>query len=314
MPVPNQRRTLVMGEALVDVVTTATGETTTHVGGSPLNVAVGLARLEHPAVLATHIAADDHGRLIAEMMSREGVELTPASTDLARTSTARAQLDESGAATYEFDVDWPELVGLPTDVGHVHTGSIGSWYSPGCTSVERALAEAREYATTSYDPNVRPALMGDAIVERERVERLLAHVDVVKCSDEDASWLYPDRDEKDVVRRWAGLGPRLVVVTRGAHGCFAALSKGDGEIEMAGRRVPVIDTVGAGDSFMSGLISGLLDARLLGGAESRRRMLLATLDDIQPALERATRTSSLTVTRAGSQPPTRQELRSHTSP
>lgn len=310
MPHPNQRRTLVIGEALVDVVRATDGSVTEHVGGSPLNVAMGLARLEHPSVLATHLAQDDHGRLIASLLEQEGVELTSASFDVERTSTAHATLAADGSAAYEFDLAWPAVTDLPTDVGHVHTGSIGSWLLPGAASVLSALQAASAYATVSYDPNVRPTLMQNHDADRATIEAAVAASDVVKSSDEDAEWLYPGETVEDIAKRWATMGPRLVVITRGSQGAHAVLSEDDGEIDVAGRIVTVADTVGAGDSFMSGLISGLLDARLLGGHESRRRLRLATLDDIQPALERATLTSSITVTRHGSQPPHRDEIRS----
>ena len=309
MPHPNQRRTLVIGEALIDVVHELNGNTVEHVGGSPLNVAVGLARLGHDALLATHLGPDAHGQLITDLLAREHVTVTTESIDLERTSTAQATLAADGSATYEFDLAWPGIQELPGDIGHLHTGSIGSWLQPGAESVLTALREAHPTTTISYDPNVRQTLMRTPEVERQHVEETLAHVDVVKASDEDVAWLYPDSDLRDIARHWATLGPRLVVVTRGGEGAFAVLSQQDGEIEVAGRQVRVADTVGAGDSFMSGLISGLLDARLLGGDESRRRLLLASLDDVQPALERAVLTSSITVTRHGSQPPSRNDIR-----
>lgn len=309
MPHPNQRRTLVIGEALIDVVSDARGHVSEHVGGSPLNVAVGLTRLEHPAVLATHIGPDERGRLITDLLAAEGVEVTEASHDLPRTSTAAATLAPDGSATYDFDLEWPAVSALPSDVGHVHTGSIGSWLQPGARSVVEALQTAQASATTSYDPNVRPTLMRDPETERAHVEEMLQFVDVVKSSDEDAQWLYPGEEVEVIAQHWSKLGPRLVVITRGEAGAHAVLSNGDGHIDLAGHRVDVADTVGAGDSFMSGLISGLLDARLLGGDESRRRLLVASLDDVQPALERATQTSAVTVTRHGSQPPHRTEIR-----
>ena len=307
MPHPNTRCTLVIGEALIDVVHGRDGSVAEHVGGSPLNVAVGLSRLGHRAVLATHLADDAHGQLITDLLAREGVELTASSLDLAATSTAQAHLADDGSATYDFSIDWPAITGLPDDAGHVHTGSIGASLQPGVESVTAALGAAQRYATTSFDPNVRPTLMASPDVERARIEGQLAHVDVVKSSDEDALWLYPGQELRDIAQHWASLGPRLVVITRGGDGAFAMLSKKDGEIDLAGRSVTVADTVGAGDSFMSGLLSGLLDARLLGGLESRRRLATADIDAVKPALYRAIATSAITVTRHGSQPPTRDE-------
>lgn len=308
MSQPSTRRTLVIGEALVDVVHELDGSVAEHVGGSPLNVAMGLARLGHPAVLATHLARDTHGRLITDLLTAEHVEITEASFDLKATSTAQATLHEDGAATYEFQIDWPDVTGLPENVGHVHAGSIGAFLAPGADSVTDALARLHNEVTTSFDPNVRPTLMGTPETERTRVERTLAHVDVAKSSDEDAHWLYPDMSTREIAEHWATLGPRIVVITRGGDGALVLVGSDGGEIDIAGRRVDVADTVGAGDSFMSGFISGLLDAGLLGGTESRRRLQIASVDAIRPALERAVLTSSITVTRHGSNPPTRVEI------
>lgn len=308
MPQPNTRTTLVIGEALIDVVHHLDGQVDEHVGGSPLNVAVGLARLGHTAVLATHLGDDERGRRIRDLLTDEDVEVTMSSFDLAETSTARATLREDGAATYEFSLEWPPVTGLPHDVEHVHTGSIGASLEPGAASVLDALRAAHADATTSFDPNVRPTLMQTPEIERARVEQFLQHVDVVKSSDEDAEWLYPGRSLRDIARSWAELGPHVVVITRGGDGAFVVVGTEGEEVDLAGHSVDVVDTVGAGDSFMSGLISGMLDAGLLGGTEARRRLALAHADDIKPSLERALLTSAKTVTRAGSNPPSRDEV------
>ena len=149
--------------------------------------------------------------------------------------------------------------------------------------------------------------MGSPDDERERVEQFCGYVDVIKSSDEDAQWLYPGLSVEKTAELWAGLGPRLVIITRGGDGAHVRLAE-SGTFEVAGRSVEVADTVGAGDSFMSGLISGLLDLGLLGGVEARQRLAHAREDDVRPALARAIATSSTTVTRAGSNPPTREEI------
>lgn len=308
MPQPNTRTTLVIGEALIDVVHHLDGRVEEHVGGSPLNVAVGLARLGHPAVLATHLGDDARGHRIRDLLTDEGVEVTVSSFDLTSTSTAEATLAQDGAATYDFALEWPAVSGLPRDVEHVHTGSIGAALEPGAASVLEAMRAAHADATTSFDPNIRPSLMQSPTVERARVEELLRYVDVVKSSDEDATWLYPEHSVQQIAHLWAEMGPRLVVITRGGEGAFVVIAANGEEIDLAGHSVEVADTVGAGDSFMSGLISGLLDAGLLGGLQARRRLEVAPTDDIRPSLERALLTSATTVTRAGSNPPRRAEV------
>lgn len=134
---------------------------------------------------------------------------------------------------------------------------------------------------------------------------LIAQSDVVKASDEDIDWLYQATPE-DVAARWLALGPALVLITRGPHGVFAAI--GAETAQFPTQPVHVVDTVGAGDSFMSGLLSGLLDAGLLGGPEGRTRLAAATLADIVPAIDRALACAHITVSRAGANPPRRNEL------
>lgn len=299
---------LVIGEALIDIVIPLDGEPAEHVGGSPANVAIGLSRLGHPTRLATHIGTDPRGARIAELMAAESVGLSSDSITAERTPTAAATLDAAGVATYQFDLDWrlePERVSLPAG-GHVHTGSIAATLSPGGAAVAAMVAAAREQATVSYDPNARPSLMGDPAEARVAIEALISQSDVVKASDEDAAWLYPGTPVVEVLQNWAALGPAVCAMTQGGAEAVVLVA---GQVH----RLPtlpttVVDTVGAGDSFMAGLISGLLDAGLLGGQPARARLYAATWDDVLPAVQRALACAAITVSRAGANPPTRAEL------
>jgi fructokinase len=307
-PVPV--RTLVIGEALVDAVTDASGSVTEHVGGSPANVAFGLAALDHPVDLATWIATDERGRRIEAVCRERGVALTPGSQDAPFTTVAHATLDASGAATYVFDIDWrlAPIADL-TAYGHVHTGSIAAVLEPGGADVRAALAAARATgATVSYDPNARPSLMGAPSDARRLIEEAIASADVVKLSDEDVEWLCPGEPLEDVVATWGTLGPALLVVTRGGAGAVVSVPA-TGEVEsLPAPVVDVVDTVGAGDSFMAGLVSGLLDAGLLGGPAQRESLRAAALATVAPAVRRALRTGALTVERAGAHAPHRTDL------
>ena len=300
---------VVVGELLVDIVHTPDGATAEHVGGSPANVALGLARLGHDTWLATLVGTDDRGVRCTEHVEAGGVRLVPGSTSPAHpTSTAVATLDDSGAASYVFDLHWNlPPVRLPEGTSHVHTGSIATTLQPGEAEVTDALRRARASATTSYDPNVRPSIMGDADTVRARVEELVALADVVKCSEDDISWLYAGQAASEVMARWAGLGAALVVVTLGSEGVTWRAATGE-ETSEAARSLDVVDTVGAGDSFMAGLVSGLLDDGLLGGAGARERLHAAGLAEVAPAIGRALATSGLTVRRAGAYAPTREEI------
>lgn len=301
--------TLVVGEALIDAVERAGRPAQEHVGGSPANVAFGLAALGHDVCLATWIGDDDRGRRIADRCREVGSELLEGSDGADRTSVARAVLDDSGAASYDFDITWrlPRIPGLQR-FAHVHTGSIAAVLEPGGSQVVDVVRRARPTATVSYDPNVRPSLMGSPDDVRARVETLVGLADVVKASDEDLAWLYPDRYIPDVLRHWGGLGASLTVVTRGSKGALYALHQAGSVGTCEVRATEVADTVGAGDSFMAGLLSGLLDAGLLGGRDARTELAAATLNDVRPAIERAVTTGGLTVGRAGAYAPLRSEI------
>ena len=299
---------LVLGEALVDVVHKE-GNISEHVGGSPANVAFGLGRLDHDVTLAAWFALDDRGKRILAACEEANVKVAKGSERAPRTSVANALIDAAGKATYQFDLSWllPELPAADS-VGHIHTGSIGATLEPGGSQVVRAVREAADGATVSYDPNARPTLMGSAQAVLGRVEEIIALSDVVKSSDEDIEWLYPNQSVADVMRHWLNMGPSLAVVTRGGDGAYVAIATDDDIVEVAPNPVDLIDTVGAGDSFMAGLISGLLDAGYLGDAGARKALREARLVDIMPAVDRAITTSSNTVSKAGAYAPTRDEL------
>lgn len=301
-------RVLTAGEALIDIVHSPDGKVAEYVGGSPANVAMGLARLGHPSDLATHVGTDARGVRIAEHLGERGVSLTPGSDSADRTPTAAATVDEDGVATYVFDLQWTVPEVSHANYGHLHTGSIACTLEPGGTEVLALMEAARAYGTVSYDPNARPTIMGAPRDARQRIEDCIGRSDVVKCSTEDAEWLYEGAEMADIAREWGRLGPALIIITRGGDGAMAYLSHSGESIEVAARRVEVEDTVGAGDSFMSGLVSGLLDEGLLGSTQARAQLQEADFEPIKRAVARAVATASFTVVRAGAQAPTRTEL------
>jgi fructokinase len=310
MPAQEQS-VLVVGEALVDAVLKGGKTSAEHVGGSPANVAFGLGALGHDVQLATWFGQDERGARIAARCAQADVRVVPGSDGAERTSVAYATIDARGQASYTFDLTWevPDL-SAANGVGHVHTGSIAATIEPGGTQVVDAVRALHAGATVSYDPNMRPTLMGSPDQVRDRVESLIGLADVVKASDEDAQWLYPGAFIPDVLRRWEALGPSLVVVTRGSKGALYAVRSATA-VEVTtvpARPTKVMDTVGAGDSFMAGLISGLLDAGYLGGRVARERLRQAGIDDLRPAVDRALASSAATVARAGAYAPTRAEL------
>ncbi len=232
------------------------------------------------------------------------MQITPGTDSAHKTSVAFARIDADGRANYEFDLNWavPQLPDLEP-FGHLHTGSIAATVEPGGSTVVVAAERMRLLGTVSYDPNIRPALMHSPDTVVDRVEHLVSLSDVVKTSDEDLDWLYPGVPVENIMRRWVKTGPAMVVVTRGSWGAYARLAHNRDMLHIDQTPVTVGDTVGAGDSFMAGLISGLLDAGLLGSPQARDRLAAADWPDVQPALLRAIHTSALTVSRSGAYAP-----------
>jgi fructokinase len=218
-----------------------------------------------------------------------------------------------GQAAYDFSVWWDQLspdatrAVLDDHIRCLHTGSIAALApaGSGTGSVQRAAAVARRRATITFDPNCRPSIMGDAGAARRRAEGLVAVSDVVKASEDDLRWLYGDRPADAVMRHWRGLGALLVVLTRGERGSSAVTA--DVEVTVPAAPVEVVDTVGAGDSFMAGLLAGLDRAGLLGAAA---RPDLAALDGaaVEDLLRLGTQVAAITCGRQGADSPTASEL------
>jgi fructokinase len=294
-------RGLVIGESLIDIVGTEE-----HVGGSPLNVAVGLGRLGREVDFLTRIGDDPYGRRITEYANAAGVQLVPGSQTAERTATARATVAEDGSAEYEFDLDW-QLSGTPTVAPPllVHTGSIAAVQDPGCLAVAALVDAYHLSATVSFDPNVRPSLIADRELARQRIGHLVERSDIVKVSEEDLYWLDPDRSPEQIARTWFALGPALVVVTMAGQGAMAVCAAG--EARVPSRAVQVVDTVGAGDSFMVGLLDSLWGLGLLG-AQRRAELAGVGIDALTAVLEAGSATAALTVGRAGADLPDRAAL------
>ena len=300
------QRALVIGEALIDIVEREGQVTGEHVGGSPLNVAVGLARLGRGVDFLTHIGNDPRGRRIVDYVESSGVQLVSGSMTAERTPTALATLDTSGSASYTFDIDW-QLAGTPEVAPPLvaHTGSIATVLEPGCRATAALLDAYHPSATITFDPNVRPALIEDADIAGGRIDRLVERCDVVKASDEDMRWIDPNRSAEQIARTWLGLGPSIVAVTTGMEGAFAMCAAGT--VRVPALRVNVVDTVGAGDAFMTGLIDALWSLNLLG-AERRTDLARIGVDALNGVVQTAALSAALTVARAGADLPDRATL------
>lgn len=293
----------------MDIVVRSDGRRSEHPGGSPANVAVGLGRLGHPVTLATCLGDDERGQVVREALERSGVELAPGSIGRAPTSTATAWLDARGAARYDFDITW-DPAGLDSlSFGSiVHTGSIASYLGPGADAVEELVMRASATSLVTFDPNIRPRLLDDREAVLSRLSRLVAYCGVVKVSDEDLDWLYPGIAPNVVARKWLALGAGLAIITAGARGSFAVHPAG--EVHVASATTPVIDTVGAGDACMSGLIDAMTTTGVVtpGGGDPAAGVRELSLSDLRSFMHHANVSAAITVGRAGAEPPTREEL------
>jgi fructokinase len=311
---------LVIGEALVDIVGTGgrsngsgsgrngrNGAKATP-GGSPANVAVGLARLGLPTELVTRFGTDPYGDQLGAHLFGNGVQLAPGSVDPHfRTSTATATLDADGVASYQFDITWePPALSLSRGCPAVHTGSIATVLEPGAEAIRRFLGSlAEQPVTVTLDPNARPTITPDAESTWTAVRGLAALSDLVKLSDEDCEFLRPGATPDEIAAELLAVDrTRCVVITRGGEGAIGVSRTA--RVEVAAPAIKVIDTVGAGDSFMSALIAGLHARGLLGAVR------LEGLDEenLSAVVDYAVKAAAITCTRHGADPPTAAEYKS----
>jgi len=331
-------------------------------GGSPFNVCIGAARLGLPVSFLGTLSTDLFGEELHEALRREGVELglverVGRPTTLAFVSQARGAADvryaffKENAADRALTADrvMKALSGRSFGAAHVSLGAV--------TLEDESMAEAFEAffraakaggAFTSFDPNIRqPMIVGGSEAYRGRVERLTQAVDVAKASDADIEFLYGEGADLDAVAgRWLDLGARLVVVTRGPRGAsaYVKVARGpDGDTEVVsirkappcsdaqtvdseGRPVPVVDTVGAGDTLTGALLAGLLGAGGATAAEGDGSLVAqvsgaapwaeaeeggaasASLPRLGAVLARAVAAAAVTCSRPGADPPTAEEL------
>jgi fructokinase len=304
----------VIGEALIDFVPGDRPRSFLALpGGSPFNVGIALARLGLRTALMARLGDNAFGAILRERALAEGLDLTAAPAAHEPTTLAVVSLDEQARASYDFYVqgtaDWQwtadETGRVPAGTEVLHFGSLAAWTPPGDGPI-LALAgrlRGRGEVLVSYDPNVRPGLLGGRDQGRRRVERGVALAHLAKASAEDLDWLYPGTAFEEVARRWLGLGVTVVVITDGASGA-TAFTTGAPPLHRPGREVTVADTVGAGDSFTGGLIAALAGRELhrparLAGCPPQ--LLGAVLDD-------AISVATITCERPGADPPRRAEL------
>lgn len=304
---------VVCGEALFDLFTEETGtglKLDARIGGSPFNVAVGLARLDCPVSFLGGLSRDLFGRRLQKALAAEGVDLRHAKLNDALTTLSIVDLSPDGSAEYAFygekaadrQLTLADLPIFDDDVKAIHFGSFSMMVEPVGGSLT-ALAK-RESGTRviSYDPNIRPTVVADMNLWRARLDDLLGHVHILKISSEDLAHLYPGASLADIAEGWIGRGVGLAVVTHGGDGAEAFTRAG--RVRVPGIKVAVADTVGAGDTFQAALLAALADRDLL------RNESIATLDaeTLSGVLSFAARAAAITCSRRGADLPHRSDM------
>ena len=288
------------GEVLIDILPTGP-----VVGGGPANTAKALARLGHDVEFIDGISTDAYGVSARKELERDGVGLSLSLVSDKPTCTATVTLDSAGSASYQFLIDgtatfdfndsWlPDPERLKPSV--LHIGTLVTIVEPASSTLYQWAIKCAEFAPIVFDPNVRSSVVGDREKYRSAVEQWAAISSVIKLSDDDISWLYPDESMDQVAKRWIAAGSSLVVVTRGAQGIIGYTEHGYEEVE--GAKVTVVDTVGAGDTVGAILVEGIIKHSVNG---LQGQILNAVL-------HRAAIAAGITVSRAGAQPPRLHEL------
>ena len=304
---------LISGEALIDLIPDPEKASAYDavLGGSPYNVAIGLSRLGSQTAFVSRLSKDGNGEALAAGLEDNGVDLTFVLRDERPTTLAFVMRGTAKTGSrYSFYLDatsfdgpWPFPTKWPANARHLHVGSISAVDPRHGDRVVEALKSARPFATISYDPNIRPLVTPDRDSVAELVERQASLSHIVKASEEDLQWLYPGRSVEESLDALASTGPRFCVATLGKNGALAMLRAE--RIAVPAPRVDVVDTVGAGDSFMSALLSAMeRDSALGAGSGAPDRASL------ERWLAFAASASAITCTRKGSNPPTRAEVES----
>jgi fructokinase len=290
----------VCGEVLIDILPTGP-----VVGGGPANTAKALARLGHDVYFIDGISSDAYGQVARTELLRDGVNLDLALVSDKPTCTASVTLDAAGGASYEFLIDgtatfdfapsWlPDPYRFQPKV--LHIGTLVTVIEPGASALYDWAMQVAEFAPIVFDPNIRPSVQPDRDLYEAAVEKWAALSAVIKVSDDDLAWLFPEVSIDDVAKRWINDGVFLVVITRGANGIVGFTE--DGRVEVPGVKVDVVDTVGAGDTVGAIVVEAMIEHGLI---ELRG-------DRLQEVLSRAAHAAAITCSRPGAEPPYKHEL------
>ena len=289
----------VAGEALMDLIPVASRDRVPMVGGGPANTAKALARLGYSTYFVGGISRDSYGKAIEDELVGSGVDLSLVYRGNEATALAIATIDNDGLAKYDFELEGTASFafdGSWLPVGEpevIHVGSVATLIEPGATELLKWVSS--KSVPVIFDPNVRPSIEGNRDIYRAAVERWVDVATVVKLSEDDLSFLYGDKSD-EVISSWLTRAVSIVVVTRAEQG-LRAYSNGP-VIEVPAVRVNLVDSVGAGDTIGAVLVEGVLVHGIAGMVG----------DTLKSVLERAAKAAAITCSRAGANPPSREEL------
>lgn len=306
---------LCCGEALIDMIPT---ETTTgaigfvpHAGGAVFNTAIALGRLGARAGMLTGLSSDQFGQQLAASLAASHVDASHVVTS-ARLSTVAFVHLVDGHATYTFYDENSagrmlapsDLPPLKDDVCALYFGGISLVFEPAADTYLSLLRQEHTQRAIMLDPNIRPGFITDEAAYRARLAEMIALADIVKVSDEDLGWIYPEPTSiEDKFRKLSDAGPSVVILTRGADGATAR-TKGGQDVSAPAKRVEVVDTVGAGDTFNAGVLAYLSEK----GALTKAALAAPDLGVLKAALSFGAAVAGITVSRAGAKPPWREDL------
>ena len=306
---------LCCGESLIDMIPEQNIEGNSgfvpQAGGAIFNTAIGIGRLGCPVGLMSGISTDIFGQRLITELTESNVDTSNVILSDRPTTLAFVQLND-GQATYLFYDEnsagrMIEVEDMPNQLEAVTAflfGGISLHGDPGAEAYVQFAEMHAEGSVVMVDPNIRPSFISNEILFRDRIERMFRLADIVKVSDEDLNWLFPESGSLEAkVSHLQKLGPTIVVLTRGSYG-VQAWKHEENPIFVDSLKVDVVDTVGAGDSFNAGFLTSLAKAGLLNKAAIK----LIAESDIVSALDFGVHAAAITVGRPGANPPWRGEL------
>ena len=294
----------VCGEALIDLIPQG-DQKVAIVGGGPANTAKALARLGLDSYFIDGISTDEFGGMIKAELLHDGVNLKYAHFSDKQTCTADVSLDKAGVASYVFTIDgtatfdftneWlpnPEVIKPSV----LQIGTLATIVQPGADVLIEWAKRVSNVAPVVFDPNIRSSVLPDRPKYQEMIAKWAALSAVIKVSEDDLSWLYPEQDQITIAEKWIAGGTDLVIITKGSYGIIGVTK--DDVVSVPGVKVDVVDTVGAGDTVGAIVVEAIVE----------RGLSVITGEVLREVLVRATKAAAITCSRAGANPPTKAEI------